>query len=132
MIVAKPTIGQTKIKVTGLYQWDKLQALQFADEYPRGTEVHFATKGETVAMVYLLENGSVQIPNVLLEKALPIMAWVHVGERTVLEIEMPITERAKPSDYISIEVDVQHSIEYRTIQLEQWQAWKKRWRRSLD
>lgn len=121
MINIKPVGDQVKIRATGLYQWDEFQTLEFEDPYPEGTEVHFSHKGKLIAMVYLLEEGSVKIPNLLLQKASPIMAWVYVDGKTVLEIEMPVERRAMPSGYIGVPDGDQHSIEPRTILLEQWQ-----------
>ncbi len=96
--------------VDSLYQWNKNQKLKISGLLvPNIPEIHFVNKAMPLALVRQSEvDGegtiTVDIPNVLLENALPINVYVCVYEgevfRTLYALQIPVKARAKPSDYI--------------------------------
>lgn len=98
--------GKTTITASSLYQWDYGQILEIeaADLLPI-VEVHFACAGMTEAIVRpcSVNNGlaTVPIPDICLEHAGTIMAWVFEIDGTVgmtrKTITIPVISRVKPS-----------------------------------
>jgi hypothetical protein len=101
--------GMTEATVHGLHQWDCGRTLEISCiDLPYIVEVHFACVGMTDAIVRVgeapLGTVTVAIPDICLEQAAPITAWVYYtdddGGRTALTITLPIIARARPSrDY---------------------------------
>jgi hypothetical protein len=99
-----------KYRVDPLYQWDKNQKLEISGlTVPNTPEIHFVNKSMSEAFVRQAQkdaNGiiTVDIPNVILEKSLPIDVYIcaYVGElfRTLYALQIPVKARTKPSDYI--------------------------------
>lgn len=98
--------GQTEAVVNGLHQWDYGRGLEIScTDLPAIVEVHFACIGMKDAIVRTGEAVSgmvtVTIPDICLEQAAPITAWVYcidgTGGRTAITITLPITPRARPS-----------------------------------
>lgn len=87
----------------GVTQWDYGQILHFTGEYiADGTEVNFYQK-KLSGLGYIKDN-CVQIPDVMLQNADSITAYIYVRDsdsgETVLIIWIPIIRRPKPENYI--------------------------------
>ena len=113
--------GIDKITVYGLTQWDIGQQLQITlAPLPSTFQVHFASKRDDVA--YVVEGtgangvGTVNIPNILLQNPSDANAWIYIGDtdeaETIKTICLPITPRAKPSDYAYEETEI---LNYNTV-----------------
>ena len=99
-----------RYRVDHLYQWDKNQALEISGlTVPNTPEIHFVNKSMSLALVRHARkdaNGiiTVDIPNVILEKPLPIDVYIcaYEGElfRTLYALQIPVKARTKPADYI--------------------------------
>ena len=98
-----------------LYQWDTGRKIRITDVgNATVSEVHFAAKNDSNALVVNLENqeGSIcaKIPNVLLQDTEPIIAYVVVlnddGRFTKYKKEVSITPRQKPDDYIYTQEEI--------------------------
>lgn len=105
MIVAKFSGGGRTATAYGLTQWDYGQelALECAEiDIPDGTEVNFY-QGELSSIGYI-KNCHVMIPDLMLQEAKDITAYVYVrspssGE-TILSIRLPINGRPQPDNYV--------------------------------
>ena len=96
--------------VDSLYQWDKNRKLKISGLFvPNIPEIHFVNKSMSLALVRQCEVDAegtiaVDIPNILLEKSLPIDVYVCIydGElfKTLYALQIPVKTRTKPSDYI--------------------------------
>lgn len=91
-------------KAWGLTQWDYGQDLQLATdgEIPDGTEVQFYQ--DLLTSVAYTKGGIIRIPDVMLQNAKTITAYVYVrsedeGE-TILTVTLPIQPRPRPSNYV--------------------------------
>ena len=102
--------GMTEATVHGLTQWDYGRMLEIScADLPTIVEVHFACAGMKDALVRtgtgVSGSAVVAIPDICLEQAAPITAWVYyvddAGGHTALTITLPIIARARPaqSDY---------------------------------
>lgn len=87
----------------GLFQWDYGQELLINGiDVPDNTEVQFY---QTLrSSVDRIKDGKVRIPDMMLQNAAEITAYVYVCQpdsgETVLKIRMPIKARPKPEDYV--------------------------------
>lgn len=97
--------GLDAITVHGLHQWDYGRFLEISHpDLPAGLEVHFATVGSKEAIVHtvagVVGKATVAIPNILLEQARPIVAWVYYVDttrgQTMLTVTMPVKARPRP------------------------------------
>ena len=98
------------VTLTGLFQWDYGQKMQIKGLTLGETmEVHFSNvkDKEAVVMVATKQGDSyiVDIPNILLEKSLDIIAWIYAigsnsGE-TVKTAILKVEPRIKPQDVVS-------------------------------
>lgn len=109
------TAGLDAITVHGLHQWDYGRSLEISHpDLPAGLEVHFATVGSKEAIVHtvagIVGEATVAIPNILLEQARPITAWVYrIGEtlgKTLLTVTMPIMARPRPAASPSVPEEI--------------------------
>lgn len=98
--------GMTAATVHGLTQWDYGRKLEIGcADLPAIIEVHFACAGmkDAIVRVGSAVSGSVvvTIPDICLEQAGPITAWVYCvdddGGRTELTLTLPVIARARPS-----------------------------------
>lgn len=96
--------GWTRVTVRGLTQWDYGQDIEIkADiEIPDGTEVQFYQ--DLLTSVAYTVGGIIRIPDVMLQNAKAITAYVYVrsedeGE-TILTVTLPIQPRPRPSNYV--------------------------------
>lgn len=98
--------GVDAITVNGLRQWDYGQKLEITcDGLPAFHEVHFSAPGMKEAVVRACESVSetaeVVIPDVCLEQAAPITAWVVVIEggtgTSVKKVTLTVEARTRPS-----------------------------------
>lgn len=104
MIIAK-FCGCNTATAYGLTQWDYGQELAIeyaAHELSDTTEVNFY-QGKLSSTAYL-KNGHVMIPDIMLQNADDIVAYVYVrnegsGE-TLLSIKLPIRARPRPENYV--------------------------------
>lgn len=91
----------------GLYQWDYGQELEIeSDELGSEiVEVHFASQNMSEAIVrscsFVNGVGIVTVPDLCLEQASPVTAWVYLIDGTTGHtwgtINLPINKRTKPS-----------------------------------
>ena len=87
----------------GLYQWDYGQELLINGiNVPDNTEVQFyQTLRSSIGRI---KDGKVRIPDMMLQNAAEITAYVYVCQpdsgETVLKIRLPIKSRPKPEDYV--------------------------------
>lgn len=100
------TAGLDAIVVHGLHQWDYGRSLEISHpDLPAIVEVHFGTAVSKEASVRMAEGVSgtatAAIPDILLEQAHPITAWVYVAEgtlgKTLLTVTLPIQARPRPA-----------------------------------
>lgn len=92
-----------------LYQWDTNQVMTVKGlDTPPIPAFHFCNRLSNIALVVAPEVSgsdlSVKIPNVLLQQAEPIIAYVYQetedeGYRTMHAIHIPVIPRPKPDDY---------------------------------
>lgn len=91
-----------------LYQWDsgRTAAVEIDCE-----EIHFSNIRYGDSLVLLVENGQINIPNQLLINPSPIYCWAFVedktGAYTIEEQVLEVIKRAKPTDYVYTETEVQ-------------------------
>lgn len=99
-----------RYRVDPLYQWDKNQSLEISGlTVPNTPEIHFVNKSMSLALVRQAQKSesgiiTVDIPNVLLEKSLPVDVYICAYEgdlfRTLYTLQIPVKARTKPTDYI--------------------------------
>lgn len=91
-------------KTAPLYQWDYGQELVFEGfDLPDTFEVQFANEFQGESTTQIAADNVVTIPDMYLTSGANIYAWIflHMGEddgETVYYIEIPVMERAEPSD----------------------------------
>ncbi len=102
MIVAD-IFEKNMAQAEGLYQWDYGQYLMVDGmDIPDDTEVQFyqALRSSTGK----IKDGKVHIPDMMLQNAAEITAYVYVCQpdsgETVLKIRLPVKARPKPEDYV--------------------------------
>ena len=115
-IKAKFPTGVTSITISPLYQWDYGQTLEIdcEDLLTSIVEVHFSCAGMTEAEVHTCSVTSgiatVKIPDVCLEQASNITAWIYeidgTGGRTTKSIDIPVIGRARPKRPVEIPPDI--------------------------
>ena len=94
-------------------QWDLNQKL-VCEGVEAGTQVHFASPDSETALVvksYELDGKTVaDVPNILLQAAIPLYAYVYIQESdekyTKHRAIFGVDERPKPEDYIYTETEV--------------------------
>ena len=102
-------------------QWDVDQTMKIVvhngDDgiFTIAPEVHFANALSKEALIVrsTVENAttiSVAVPNILLQDRYPLLVYVYItdktdvsSQKTILKIEIPVYQRAKPSDYQYVE-----------------------------
>lgn len=105
-----------KLRITngrsGFKQWDANQRL-LCYGVTTGTQIHFALNSERALVVEAYEaDGQIvaDVPNILLQYAAPIRAYVYVQEDperyTKYDVTFPVQARPKPDDYIYEETEV--------------------------
>lgn len=95
------------------YQWDTNQKIT-SDQFKVGDEIHFFNMKQPNALVvlaYELDNKIVvDVPNILLQKSYPIIAYrVYVdddGKATIEEHQFEVNQRPKPEDYVYTETEI--------------------------
>ena len=95
------------------YQWDTNQKIT-SDQFKVGDEIHFFNIKQPNALVvlaYELDNKIVvDVPNILLQKSYPIIAYrVYVdndGKATIEEHQFEVNQRPKPEDYVYTETEI--------------------------
>jgi hypothetical protein len=95
------------------YQWDLNQKVT-SDEFEVGDKIHFFNMRQTNALVvraYELDGVVVaDVPNILLQTALPITAWKYVYDehsaQTVMEDTFKVEQRPQPYDYFYSETEL--------------------------
>lgn len=103
MVVARFE-GCSVTKVRGLTQWDYGQILEikYVEDIPDGTEIQFYQG--ILSSVGWIKDKMVQIPDVMLQNAKDIVAYVYIEKEdsgnTILTITMPITARPRPDCYV--------------------------------
>ena len=110
MIAATFIDGVNIVTAHGLTQWDYGQKLEIHGlALPASFQVHFSCKKSNEAIVRLGTTingvGSTVIPDSILEQDTEIRAWIYlVGDgtgETIKLIQLPLTVRPKPQDFIS-------------------------------
>ncbi len=103
--------GIDEITVPGLTQWDKGRTLEISmPDAPDTYQVHFAHKGAKEAYVLEASDGKANVPNIILTQRKDVTAWIYIvgdgtGE-TIRKINLPVTPRTKPADYVYEETEV--------------------------
>lgn len=95
------------------YQWDLNQKITSAD-FKVGDEVHFFNMKQPSALTVFAYDfdGKVvaDVPNILLQNALPIFVWHYITNddcsQTKSEYNFDVKQRAKPNDYVYTETEV--------------------------
>ena len=100
--------------ITHLIQWDLNQTLYIYDwNYDENPIFHFCNKYSEKALVVTGEKNSgvvsVDVPNILLEESVPIIAYLFLysdanndgvfSGKTMYTITLPVKARPKPDDY---------------------------------
>lgn len=109
-IQANIPAGETSITAHGLHQWDYGRKLDITSPALTGLgmiAVHFACAGMQEAVVrhceVAVQSITAAIPDVCLQQASPIYAWVYVPTAaegyTVLTVTLPVTPRTKPAGH---------------------------------
>lgn len=105
--MSKALIDRRRVTADPLFQWDRGQVLEvYGLSLAAAPEVHFAHEGADDALVIqgTMDAAGViraAIPDAMLEIGCDLRAWIvdeTTGTRTLHEILVPVTERAKP-DY---------------------------------
>lgn len=99
--------GLSNIKaLSNLTQYDKGQIIEF-DDVPDGVEVQFAALGSQYTINKIIQDGRVNIPDILLKTAGNFVAWLEVitnnSETTVKSITFTVEPKTMPADYIQPE-----------------------------
>lgn len=107
--------------INRFYQWDIDQKIVINLEgcdvnyLKNAPEVHFCNSSRKEALVVrsTVSNNdtiTVDVPNVLLQEAYPLLVYVYLtdaddssSQKTILYSEIPVRKRAKPSDYLYVE-----------------------------
>lgn len=107
--------------INKLYQWDIDQKIVINLEgcdvnyLKNAPEVHFCNSSRKEALVVRStvsnhDTITVDVPNVLLQEAYPLLVYVYLtdandssSQKTILYSEIPVRKRAKPSDYLYVE-----------------------------
>lgn len=104
MIVAKFTDGCSAVAY-GLTQWDYGQELAIecaGVQIPDGTEINFY-QGKLSSLGYL-KNSHTMIPDLMLQNAEELTAYVYVREEsrgeTILSVKIPVRLRPRPDNYV--------------------------------
>lgn len=91
-------------KTAPLYQYDYGQTMTFEGfDLPSSFEVQFSNEFQGDAITQIASDGAVSIPDMMLTSGENVYAWIflHQGEEdgeTVYYIEIPVIQRAEPSD----------------------------------
>lgn len=110
LIAATFVDGVNIVTAHGLTQWDYGQKLEIHGlALPSSFQVHFSCKKSDEAIVRLGTTingvGSTVIPDSILEQDTEIRAWIYlIGDgtgETIKLIQLPLTARPKPQDFIS-------------------------------
>lgn len=110
LIAATFIDGVNIVTAHGLTQWDYGQKLEIHGlALPSSFQVHFSCKKSDEAIVRLGTTingvGSTVIPDSILEQDTEIRAWIYlIGDgtgETIKLIQLPLTVRPKPQDFIS-------------------------------
>ena len=94
------------------YQWDKHQKITSLD-FKVGDEIHFVNASDSTALVVLTYeyNGKIvaNVPNILLEKTYPIIAYRYVcandSNYTTERHQFDVLKRQKPDPYVYEETE---------------------------
>lgn len=107
--------------INRFYQWDIDQKIVINLEgcdvnyLKNAPEVHFCNSSRKEALVVRStvsnhDTITVDVPNVLLQEACPLLVYVYLtdaddssSQKTILYSEIPVRKRAKPSDYLYVE-----------------------------
>lgn len=107
--------------INKFYQWDIDQKIVINLEgcdvnyLKNAPEVHFCNSSRKEALVVRStvsnhDTITVDVPNVLLQEAYPLLVYVYLtdandssSQKTILYSEIPVRKRAKPSDYLYVE-----------------------------
>lgn len=107
--------------INKFYQWDIDQKIVINLEgcdvnyLKNAPEVHFcnSSRNESLVVRSTVSNHdtiTVDVPNVLLQEAYPLLVYVYLtdandssSQKTILYSEIPVRKRAKPSDYLYVE-----------------------------
>ena len=86
------------------WQWDLNQALIVENE--EINEVHFCNGTADCSLVCAINEGLVNVPNILLQSANDIRVYAVCGDSTIGEQLFKVRARTKPEDYVYTETEV--------------------------
>jgi hypothetical protein len=93
-----------------LYQWDVERKIEIISNESFVKEVHFSNSDKDAALVVTPyeENGSIyaKIPNILLQKSVPIKLYLATTERTIKRFMLTVYARVKPDGYVYTETEI--------------------------
>ena len=96
--------GNKTIQTRKIWQYDKGHELVFEgfDTLPEFFQVHFSHNPAGDAVTQIGQNCVCLVPDIFVETAAPIYAWIYVAEEdtglTKQEIEIPVGRKSKPND----------------------------------
>lgn len=96
--------GNKTIQTRKIWQYDRGHELVFEgfDTLPEVFQVHFSHNPAGEAQTQIGQNCVCLVPDIYVEKAAPIYAWIYVAEEdtglTKQEIEIPVGRKSKPND----------------------------------
>jgi len=101
------------------WQWDLNQMLMVENE--EINEVHFCNGTADCSLVCAINEGLVNVPNILLQTANDIKVYAVCGDSTIGEQLFKVRARTKPEDYVYTETEVlrYEDLEERITALEQ-------------
>lgn len=94
-----------------LYQWDTDRQIEITDtEGLAVDEVHFSNSYMVKALVVEPQGTTANVPNILLQYAVPIkiyvVAYTENGKHVTYSIQFEVNNRTRPSDYVYTETEV--------------------------
>lgn len=116
-----PCLNLNGDTINKFYQWDIDQKIVInldgcdVNYLKNAPEVHFCNSSRKEALVVRStvsnhDTITVDVPNVLLQEAYPLLVYVYLtdandssSQKTILYSEIPVRKRAKPSDYLYVE-----------------------------
>lgn len=81
-----------------LCQWDVGRTLTISDS--EATHIHFANQGDSYAVIMYIDNGSVLIPDYLLQTGKTLIAYAVKNGVTLESKTFPVHKRERPADYV--------------------------------
>lgn len=95
--------GEPVVYMSGLYQWETGQELEFVDSFENGTEVLFARRSDNETKRDVIKSSRVKIPDAFLMENGVID--VYITADCFKKIVLGVNARPKPPNYIEPDVE---------------------------